>query len=663
MYPNLNPSVKCAFRWYATEAERTRHTIGCKEDAEVCPFAFLMPSTQILPFQILAGRGDTFGQSDPTSWVIKDLDGFTVHNLSAFLLDIEVEQFGNPDREYVILDDPLDHGLTIADGLYEMVIGTNGGSYYSETFRVCAADDNCTHTLTWRSCGDIGTQRYKYRSFTNYMLFPQVSNHLGKPESLITENTQGTSKGADNRVTALKEITWQLRMNTLPWYKIDAVTEIPLHSEIKLKAAGRSDYDTLMNVRTAYSWPEGEVCAVPYLDFAFKVDESVFVSSCCDGFDSPCTEPCVVADGVWPDDELVIDDIYLLANGRAGVYYGLDAEVPVDANGFGSFVGCPGRLATLTGTGAVHYTGSTWVSALTLSTLEVGAVPGEVIITGSAMPQYGVSVQWSVDEGTWTTVGPVFTSDQIASGARVTVPLDARFFRLQLVGDGCTLATTDSLEYAFADPFGCEGQLGYGTFFITTPQDIEFTTSTGYATMKYPDGSLVTNYLVDFPLTASGQYCIASTNAAGVVTGQLTFLNIPNTPTFDISGLIYMETFIAEGTFGFVNFLANTAMVSVGLDSPNLVTVNLNNQPLMRRVKVTGPLSSIDINTLVGLEYVALYNANLDEYWVDTSFNKLDETATGFFSTITGGTSAPPSAASLTKRTAYIANGNTLTTN
>ena len=652
--------MKCAFRWYATEAERTRHTIGCKEDAEVCPFAFLMPSTQILPFQILAGRGDTFGQSNPTSWVIKDLDGFTVHNLSAFLLDIEVEQFGNPDREYVILDDPLDHGLTIADGLYEMVIGTNGGNYYSETFRVCAADDNCTHTLTWRSCGDIGTQRYRYRSFTNYMLFPQVSNHLGKPESLITENTQGTSRGADNRVTALKEITWQLRMNTLPWYKIDAVTEIPLHSEIKLKAAGRSDYDTLMNVRTAYSWPEGEVCAVPYLDFAFKVDESVFVSSCCDGFDSPCTEPCVVADGVWPDDELVIDDIYLLANGRAGVYYGLDAEVPVDVNGFGSFVGCPGRLATLTGTGAVHYTGGAWVPALTLDTLEVGAVPGDVILTGSSMPQYGVSVQWSVDGGTWTTIGPVFTSDQIASGARVTTPIEARFFRLQLVGDGCTLATSDPLEYGYAEPFGCTGN-GYATYTQYETGFASYTSSTGEATFRGPDLVLAVDSSGLFECS-TGVWCMAATDEGDVI-GSLTDVNLAFVSSFDVTGLTAVEAVSAQGTFFTVDLTAQVLMDYLDLASPFLRTVDITNSPLIRQVGITAPLINFYFVSILGFESINIIGGSLDEATVDAAFNALDPTVTGFNSSIVGGTNAAPSAASLTNRNAYIANGNTITTN
>ena len=444
--PYINPSVKCAVRWYRRSDQRTRFTVDCQEQTgeQLCPFALVFPSTQILPFQLIAGVEGTFGQSAPTGWRIYDLNGVQVENLSAFLLDLAVEQFANPNRDYIILDEPITLDDPLPDGLYEMQITTAGGTYYSETFRVCAAAENCLHKLTWTSCGDIGSQRYAFREFTNIAYFPREKAHIGRAVPEIKQETEEDAASKDVPVLSRKVVRWNMEIEDMPWYLADALTEIPLHDTVTLRLAGETGEDTIDDISATVAWPEGESC-LSRVTFSFTADEASLVSGCCDSFDVACPEPCIEADGVFGVHDPVVNDVFLLDRGQYGTFYGIGAPEARDAYGFGNYVACPQRFATTTQTGYeyVYFSAGEWHPAVYILDISGGDCTGTLTVTGNMMGQFGAQFQWSEDLSTWTDIGPVFDSDSLGSGIELTdVPDEANYIRIEMVGSECTAATS-----------------------------------------------------------------------------------------------------------------------------------------------------------------------------------------------------------------------------
>lgn len=441
MNPYINPSVKCAVRWYRKEEQRTRHTRDCKVDSELCPFAIIFPSNQILPFQIIAGIEEQFGSSVPTEWRVRNLAGTQVHNLAPNLIDLGVEQFTNPNRDYIILDEPITFSPALPDGLYEMTITTAGGTYYSETFRVCSDAEACFHKLTWTNCGDVGTQRYLGWSFTNILYLDRAKVHIGKPVPEVKVETQEDKDGKDVAVMTRKTVRWNVDVEGLPWYLLDAMTEIPLHDTVTLQLAGEDGPDTLEDVSVEGSWKNGEVCMADAV-ITFTTDEASLASGCCESFDVACPTPCVTAAGVIDEHTPSFGQIFLLRRGQYGTYLGPSEPggPTVDPDGFGSIEACPQRFAQTTQPGweYAYYAEGSWHRAAYINSVNGYDCTGTLFVDGNMMAQFGAQFQWSEDLVTWTDFGPVFTSQALGSGIEIEdVPDDANYVRIKMVGSDC----------------------------------------------------------------------------------------------------------------------------------------------------------------------------------------------------------------------------------
>lgn len=447
MFPSINPSVKCALRWYKNPMQRTRHTIQCKESVETCPWAMIMPRRVSTPFQILAGTGEAYGKSIPTSWKLYSLSGTMIVNLTSLIEELEVEQFASPSRDYIILDEALPFGDGIgsmSEGLYEMEIETEGGTYYSETIRFCN-DTDCMYQLTWRSCGDIGTQRYAFRDFTNIMYFEQSQLSVERPLPVYKEEEEETDKKADLTVLARKDVDWSMVIKGLPWYALDAISEIPLHDTVTLRLPNESQEDVITDVVVEATWPDNDACEAQAV-VKFRADESSVATGCCAAFTPPCISPCVTADGIWEegDPTPTIENVYLLPRGYYGTYLGFDFGDPperVDAFGFGRKELCVSRLA-LVGETYYRWTGSSWLEAIYFLDVSGGDCEGQVFLTGNMMPQYGALIQYTLDGSEWIDAGGPYTSDEFGSGVTVDVPVEALSIRAKLVGDDCDIATS-----------------------------------------------------------------------------------------------------------------------------------------------------------------------------------------------------------------------------
>jgi hypothetical protein len=133
MFPKINAEVKSALRFYRKPELRNRNLQRCSEEGS-CPPAVFMPNNLLMPFQLVAGMGDQFGHSTPTSWKVYDLEGTLVQDLSSYISSLQVLQFGGPDRDYIMLEEELFLSTALEGKYLEMEIVTQGGTYYSETF-------------------------------------------------------------------------------------------------------------------------------------------------------------------------------------------------------------------------------------------------------------------------------------------------------------------------------------------------------------------------------------------------------------------------------------------------------------------------------------------------------------------------------------------------
>lgn len=130
-FPSLSPSVKCAFRWVRDPALLTDWTAQCKDE---CSYPINTPVDRLPPFQIYATSAAQFGQATPTAWGIYDQAGNLVLDLTADIGLLEVVQFANPSREYIIYSGtPL--SVDLPAGEFYSRITSAAGIYYSEPFK------------------------------------------------------------------------------------------------------------------------------------------------------------------------------------------------------------------------------------------------------------------------------------------------------------------------------------------------------------------------------------------------------------------------------------------------------------------------------------------------------------------------------------------------
>jgi len=465
-FPHINKQVKAAFRWYDDEGLRTRHTKACKDESADCPFALRMSNEEILPFQFVAAftndptRFVDYAENVPTAWSIRDLDGNQVANLTEFIYALRIDEFLNPSRVYITLEEPLEHGLDLDDGLYEMRMTLADGSFrYSETFRICGTKEeleDCCYTLTWRSCGDVGTQRYAHNDFRN-MIYLEASKlaYVGKAVAVYGEEQEDDKEGAPVTARVRKDVRWNVEMPGLPWFLIDALTEIPAHDDVQLMVPAGSGFDVIEQVQMSVSWAAGETCTGT-VAWSFVTDESTVVNGCCEEYEPACIETCGEFDGILGIHEPELDDVFLMDRKNYRTFVGIGT--PDDRQeGFGFLTACPTGLATTTQEGYeyVYWDGSDWVPAVVLTTVVGnGCEEGTFTFTGTSMGQFLVQIQYSVDEGVWIDVGEPVPSSNFVEGVTLELDVQPDEFRARIVGSDCVIANSTPVEAPYV---GIEG--------------------------------------------------------------------------------------------------------------------------------------------------------------------------------------------------------------
>lgn len=634
MFPQINRQVKAALRWYAKEEQRTRYTINCRQDSELCPFALPINSREIPPFQFLAGIGTTYGTSAPASWQLLTLQGTVAVDLGDFVEELRVDQFTHPTREYITLERPLEHGENLPNGLYEMVIVTSGGErYYSETMVVCGEPEDmesCHYSLEWSSCGDVGTLHYDSTNFENIIYLDQGRVFLGVPQPQINESTEDGGDGSEVVVRTRKDVRWTMEIGGVPWYMADALSEVPLHERVSIRIPGETAFDQIHRVNVEVAWPEGETCTA-MVTMTFQADEASVSNGCCTSFPRPCINPCITADGIWAvgDPLPSIGTVVLLPNGFYGTYYGLDQEIErVDQYGFGDKVRC--TFASVSGEAVPRFYGSEWIPAVYFLDASSENCDGEIYVSANAMPGYAVQLQYTLNGTTWIDAGPLTN----LGGQYVDVPVAAVSIRLRLMGEDCLIATSET-QFNPCSP--CSGSsvvhfTGIGSATVNDTE-ISVTSSTGYfsvqvggVTTVFGDGNPVGTKtgVLEADDDTPREFCLYASDSEGNRSGSISLLDLDSEGVLDIQ-------------LGVQNSLESLFLGS-------------------------NPITELDISTAknnlfaLGLDGCALTS-------VDQLYIELDVAGNfGGLVNTSGGTNADPTAASATAISNLGANGWTIFT-
>jgi hypothetical protein len=447
MFPQINGQVKAALRWYDDETLLTRYSRACKSESTDCPFAASFVNGFILPFQFQAGTGTV----TITEWKLRNINTGLITPLDSFISLLRVDQLANPTRTYITLEQPFDTSINFFTATLEMVITTNNGTYYSETFKGCGTEeemDACHFTLKWRSCGDVGTLKYTDNTFENILHLSNDRADVNRPTPEFSEETEDTADGGKVVVQNRRENRWNLKIADVPWYTLDALAEMVLHDQVKLRVPGNSDFDTISNLEMSITWVSDCRATV---DITFTADDATTVGGCCETADISCPTSCGSTDGIWNEGDAnpEIGTVHLLEDGTIGTYYSTgQSEVPVDVNGFAPEP-CLTRFALVGGV-AYQYDGTEWVPAITLDDVFVDETT--ITVTGTAMEGFGVLIQYSDDGVTWYDAMEAASPQEFAEGLLVDYDALAIAVRARLIGDECVVGTSSPSGLC-----GCDG--------------------------------------------------------------------------------------------------------------------------------------------------------------------------------------------------------------
>lgn len=448
MSPFLNPEIKCAFRWYKSLNRVNRNLSQCRDqgDSSECPFALWTPQQQMPPFQLLATTASTYGLATPVTWKVYDLAGLELLDLTSKLSLVEVHSFAS--TEYLIYKG-VSLGVDLPSGYFESRITIEQGTtFYSETMVVMCPDSNpveCFHRLEWSDCGAVGTQYYG-SGYVNRLYIPgEWPVFQASPKVIITDEED--RDGAQVETFKRKEVTWRLNLAGaehagIPWWLLDALTEIPLHSNVRFAMAENNSFDPITNVEVDYDWKDD---CLAECSIKFQVFEAAAVASCCESFDPACLEPCEVISGTRGDASPNINQFYVEPDSAFyREYLGFDSG-PVTEDGYGPLTECESGLVL--GSGSFPdsiFNGAQWVPVAVVTSAQI--LNGIAVVTGTIYGEYAGQLQYSTDAGTtWINIGLPFMGYDWQEGIDMDVP-EGALVRLASVVGACTLGYSSSFE-------------------------------------------------------------------------------------------------------------------------------------------------------------------------------------------------------------------------
>jgi len=205
-----------AFPVYPLKSQQFRFT---SPTTDVAGYALYAPDNAFLPFR-----------------VIKPADGRIFACVTVFdLLDQEITTIGKSGMNWKMFSDgnydyvyyfgtPIS-GLNLPCGKYYLQIG----SYYSEVFTV-GSDINSLLKLTWRSGKPVGNLTY----VPGWYQTAYLNNGIDQPEYPVDVAFQTNGLNQDIIQTGKVAKVYRIVTEPLPEFLTDALSLLPLHSEISV---------------------------------------------------------------------------------------------------------------------------------------------------------------------------------------------------------------------------------------------------------------------------------------------------------------------------------------------------------------------------------------------------------------------------------------------
>ena len=708
----IHRNIPQPIQFYDSKAQRDRETCpGQSIDGPI----FAMEFTENFVIE-----RDTDAASDFNLYIF-GRDTNTNYGLSGAI--IQVLTIGTKDYLFHL---PFEIAYTLKQGPYCFILTDGTHSYYSSWFHLSDCTDRMT-LLSWRdTCKRTSMpwanapSPFEFRFWADTRLGP----------SIVTTDETVEDDGTKETVTDIRTITRRGFTDVFPDHMLACFHAMKHHAFVTVQPANSDAYEGVK---------VGEITATPTARGCKQLITAQFIineewrGACCG--EPECVQPCAEAYGNPGTHPLIEGNVYLLPDKSYGTWNGTDYD---------DVRQCLSGVASTTQADqwiSAYWEGTEWRPAVALLDIE-GWGTNTFSISGDIMPGFGAQIQYSLDGSSWSSVGEVFTADEVSAGVDVTMPDDVLSVRLLLVAEGCTVAES----YPQAEAFACDGSQEANISFTSTSAILSTTgTPETYHTLRN-SGTGVVVTADSFSVLEPGTFCMWPSDSAGVLTGVMdtliatdvglvvnvsrmtsltalelygvfTSLNLTNNTALtslvlecqattppdlsantllvnlalnypgdapDLSGLTALKILSLTFTGSTVDLSALTALENLSLDSDALSTIDLSalvnldtlniafvgpvlslaSNPDLVRLTINNPnLSNISLNAGIQFERVTIFAAALGAAYVDAICNKLDPTVTGKNSNIAGAGVAAPTAASLTARNAYIANGNTLVTN
>lgn len=167
--------------------------------------------------------------------------------------------------------------------------------------------EGCNLKLTWTNCGRVGN--ILYPELTQNIFYLPLDTLLPQAESELKVETEEDEDGERQEVSRHKETNWTVAIGLVPWFVVDALTEMCLHDTVKLHYPNGGGYDTLLHP-SIEAVKDRQISACLYLvTLRFQIVNSNV--ACCEEFDAPCPTSCVTATGYTSDVSPTLGNQYL----------------------------------------------------------------------------------------------------------------------------------------------------------------------------------------------------------------------------------------------------------------------------------------------------------------------------------------------------------------
>lgn len=246
------------------------------------------------PWYITTG-GICFGGNNPNDWTL--LTDINLSGMEGFpgqaIMSLTVSN--NTGGQLVV---GVGSGSVVIEGngTHELLIFAGAGNVFftpSADFDGCITglgfatyEDTCHYELLWTNCGNVGNTYYEEGFQNRYLVERELGPSRPTPSLSMSSTENGRKDVKDN--FKRKQTEWVMDLGLVPWHIADALSDIPLHTNIRLALVDGGGEEELTNVRVEVSYDTPDQRCYASVSVFFQVLDSTVATNCCDTFEPLC---------------------------------------------------------------------------------------------------------------------------------------------------------------------------------------------------------------------------------------------------------------------------------------------------------------------------------------------------------------------------------------